>query len=94
MKTYKLELTLLLIHYKYASLFTWRLFGIHRLCGAYVKLSRAEKIDWKQWWDKKIAIDTFALDNEIHLFDTKLLASDLIFLAKFDCRKKILQRSK
>ncbi|PHZ07179.1 uncharacterized protein RHIMIDRAFT_316939 [Rhizopus microsporus ATCC 52813] len=43
---------------------------------------------------KKIAIDTFALDNEIHLFDTKLLVSDPTLLTKFDCRKKILQRSK
>lgn len=29
---------------------------------------------------RKIAIDTFALDNEIHLFGTKLLASDSTFL--------------
>lgn len=29
---------------------------------------------------KKIAINTFALDNEIHLYDTKLLASDPTFL--------------
>ena len=43
---------------------------------------------------KKIAIDTFALDNEIHLFVTKLLASDPTLLIKFDCRKKVLQRSK
>ncbi|KAI9017929.1 hypothetical protein CLU79DRAFT_762270 [Phycomyces nitens] len=43
---------------------------------------------------KKIAIDTFALDNELQLFDAKLLASDPTLLAKFDCRKKILQRSK
>ncbi|KAI8968265.1 hypothetical protein BDF20DRAFT_839387 [Mycotypha africana] len=43
---------------------------------------------------KKIAIDTFALDSEIHIFDTKLLASDPSLLTKFDCRKKILQRSK
>ena len=42
---------------------------------------------------KKIPIDTFALDNEIHLFNTKLLESDPTLLAKFDCRKKILQRS-
>lgn len=34
---------------------------------------------------KKIAIDTFVLDNEIHLFDTKLLASDPTLLTKFDC---------
>lgn len=43
---------------------------------------------------KRIAIDTFALDNEIHLYDTELLASDHTLLSKFDCRKKILQRSK
>lgn len=43
---------------------------------------------------KKIAIDTFALDNEIRLFDAELLASDSNLLNNFDCRKKILQRSK
>ncbi|KAI8359135.1 hypothetical protein BD560DRAFT_334940, partial [Blakeslea trispora] len=43
---------------------------------------------------KKIAIDTFALDNGIHLFDTKLSLSDPALYTKFDCREKILQRSK
>ena len=38
---------------------------------------------------KQIAIDTFALDNEIHLFDAKLIAFDPTFLAKFDCKENI-----
>lgn len=43
---------------------------------------------------KKIAIETFISNNEILLLDSQLLLSDNQLLEKFDCRKKLIQRSK
>lgn len=43
---------------------------------------------------KKIAIETFIFNNEILLLDSQLLLSDNQLLEKFDCRKKLIQRSK
>lgn len=43
---------------------------------------------------KKMAIKTFTSDNEILLLDSQPLLSDNQLLEKFDCRKKLIQRSK
>ncbi|KAI8096331.1 uncharacterized protein BX664DRAFT_323677 [Halteromyces radiatus] len=43
---------------------------------------------------KKIAIETFSFDNEVLLLDSQQLKSDNQLLQKFDCRKKLIQRSK
>ena len=43
---------------------------------------------------KKVAIETFTSNNEILLPDSQLLLSDNQVLERFDCRKKLIQRSK
>ncbi|KAI7866947.1 uncharacterized protein EV154DRAFT_540974 [Mucor mucedo] len=43
---------------------------------------------------KKVAIETFISNNEILLLDSQLLLSDNQVLERFDCRKKLIQRSK
>lgn len=43
---------------------------------------------------KKIVIENFTPDNKILLLDSQLLLSGNQLLQKFDCRKKLTQRSK
>ncbi|KAI9252140.1 hypothetical protein BY458DRAFT_422315, partial [Sporodiniella umbellata] len=42
---------------------------------------------------KKIVIETFTAANELFLFDAESLTMDTELLEKFNCRKKIVQRS-
>ncbi|KAI9018736.1 hypothetical protein CLU79DRAFT_705389, partial [Phycomyces nitens] len=43
---------------------------------------------------KKIVIETFKHDNKVQILDSELLLSDDQLLNNFDCRKKLIQRSK
>ncbi|KAG1040239.1 hypothetical protein G6F43_012332 [Rhizopus delemar] len=43
---------------------------------------------------KKIAIDTFAISNEVFLFDADSLKMDDKLLENFNCRKQLNRRSK
>ncbi|KAI9011867.1 hypothetical protein CLU79DRAFT_771648 [Phycomyces nitens] len=43
---------------------------------------------------KKIAMETFAVSNEVFIYDSDKLLSDVKLLEQFDCRPKPVQRSK
>ncbi|KAI9011869.1 hypothetical protein CLU79DRAFT_771653 [Phycomyces nitens] len=43
---------------------------------------------------KKITIETFAVSNEVFIYDSDTLLSDIKLLENFDCRPKPVQRSK
>lgn len=43
---------------------------------------------------KKVAIETFAVSNEVFIYDSETLLSDPKLLKKFECRPRPIQRSK
>jgi hypothetical protein len=43
---------------------------------------------------KKVAVDTFMLSNELFIYDTSDLKANANLLEKFNCRYKLMQRSK
>ncbi|ORE00700.1 hypothetical protein BCV72DRAFT_107470 [Rhizopus microsporus var. microsporus] len=43
---------------------------------------------------KKVAVDTFMFSNELFIYDTRDLKANTNLLEKFDCRYKLMQRSK
>ncbi|KAI9270204.1 hypothetical protein EDC94DRAFT_633291 [Helicostylum pulchrum] len=43
---------------------------------------------------KKVAVDTFMFSDELFIYDTCGLKANINLLEKFDCRYKLMQRSK
>jgi hypothetical protein len=43
---------------------------------------------------KKVAIETFAVPNEVFIYDSETLLSDTKLLEKSECRSRPIQRSK
>ncbi|KAL0096848.1 hypothetical protein J3Q64DRAFT_1633016, partial [Phycomyces blakesleeanus] len=43
---------------------------------------------------KKVVIETFAVSNEVFIYDSSTLLSDVKLLEKVGCRPKPVQRSK
>lgn len=43
---------------------------------------------------ERVAIETFAVTNEVFIYDAKMLLSDTKLIGRFDCRPRPTQRSK